>query len=413
MRLPLLNIIIVAVLTICVDAYIFCDFRSYSTRLRKRRNSMAYGISALLCWALLVTGLCLPRRSGDNSLLPVMWMLFTYITIFFPKVVYVLCSVIGRLVNLNSRRLVNYGAMLGVPLGIIVFITMWWGVFVTRHNMDVRDVEIHSTNLPAGFDGYKIVQFSDAHVPTWGKDTTFVAKMVDEINGLGADMIVFTGDIANRNTDEIKPFVSVLSRLKARDGVYSVLGNHDYGDYQDWPSAADKAKNLQDMKDIQRKMGWSLLDNEYRIIHHKGDSIALIGVGNWGEPPFGQYGDLKKAYSSDNHSVNLNDSRFKILLSHNPEHWNRYVRKHSNIDLTLSGHTHAMQMEADMFGKRFSPAVWRYPYWGGLYEDTLSSGHVSRLYVNIGTGEVGIPMRIGATPEITVLTLKSNKSAKR
>lgn len=409
MRLPLLNIILLLLVTLLVDAYIMWDVRSQSSKLRRGRNCTVYGISVLLCWALLAVGLSLPRRSGDYDLLPVMWLLFSYLTIFVAKIVYVLCSIVGRLVNIGSRRLVNYGGMAGVPLGILVFITMWWGVLVTRHELETVKVEVASARIPKGFDGYRIVQFSDAHVPTWGADTTFVARMVDEINALNADMIVFTGDLANRNTPEIEPFIPVLSRLRAKDGVYSILGNHDYGDYQEWPDAAAKEANLRQMHSAQARMGWQLLDNHYRYIVQDGDTIALIGVGNWGEPPFGQYGDLKKAYESEDGTRNINDKRFKVLLSHNPEHWNRYVRSHSNVDLTLSGHTHAMQMEADMFGRRFSPASWRYPYWGGMYEDKAPDGTPSRLYVNIGTGEVAIPMRIGATPEITVITLKSEK----
>ncbi len=250
-------------------------------------------------------------------------------------------------------------------------------------------------DLPEDFDGYKIVQFSDFHVGTYGSDTAFVSEVVDVMNGLGADAIFFTGDIVNRRTGELTPFVKPLSRLHAPDGVYSILGNHDYGDYCTWESDADKAENLEEMKSLQKEMGWELLNNSTVYLREGADSIALVGVENWGEPPFKAYGDLDKAYP------NQSDSVFKILLTHNPMHWVERISGNDtvNIDLALSGHTHAMQMQIG----GWSPSKWRYPTWGGLYGDE-SGAH--KLYVNIGLGTVAIPARIGATPEITLITLK-------
>lgn len=217
-----------------------------------------------------------------------------------------------------------------------------------------------------------------------------------EINAQHADLVVVTGDIVNRKTDEINPFIPTLRQIKAKDGVISILGNHDYGDYYKWSSAADKKANLDRLVSIQRdSLGWTLLLNEHIFLRQGGDSIAVIGVENWGEPPFPTYGDLGKAYPD------VNDSRFKLLLTHNPKHWESIVSKQSNIDLTLSGHTHAMQMMLSVAGIKLSPSVWKYQHWQGL-----SNEDGKMLYVNIGTGEVGIPMRIGATPEITVFTLK-------
>ena len=207
--------------------------------------------------------------------------------------------------------------------------------------------------------------------------------------------MLFTGDIVNRRTDELLPQVKPLSRLKAADGVYSILGNHDYGDYKKWPSAEMKSENMDMMYRLQRDMGWNLMNNRSEYIRRGNDSIALIGVENWGDPPFTVYGDLDKAYPMQS------DSTFKILMTHNPAHWSEKIADNDtvNIALSLSGHTHAMQCQIGSW----SPAEWRYDNWGGLYDD-LSSRH--KLYVNIGLGTVALPARIGATPEITVLTLR-------
>lgn len=412
MRLPILTLIIVFVLTVLVDWYILHDVRSYSSRRHRRRNTWIYIASVLPAWALLIVAACLPKRSESQEILPVMWILFTYLTIFVPKIIYCLFSLTGKLINLFTRSLVNYGAMIGFPIAILVCITMWWGVLSTRHQIQVREEVVTSSKLPKGFDGYRIIQFSDAHVGTWGNDTAFISELVNRINALNGDMVVFTGDIVNRRTDELAPFRSVLSRLKARDGVYSILGNHDYGDYMDWSDPLQKVRNLEKLKTWQTQMGWRLLDNTHKFVKHNGDSIALIGIGNWGEPPFKQYGDLQAAYVTGSKN-SLNDANYKVLLSHNPKHWDMEVRNKSNIDLTLSGHTHAMQLEMDLGKTRLSPAVWRYKQWGGMYETLAGDGNPSRLYVNIGCGEVGMPMRIGAVPEITVLTLKSSSTANK
>ena len=202
----------------------------------------------------------------------------------------------------------------------------------------------------------------------------------------------------------------MLSRLKARDGVYSVMGNHDYGDYITWDSDEEKAADRKRLKEMQKRMGWKMLNNERTFIVSGNDSLPLIGVENWGEPPFSQYGRLTDAYPlSKDSAYNLNDRRFKILLTHNPEHWSREVTEMSDIDLTLSGHTHAMQLMLSGFGSHWSPAKYKYGRWGGLYKSSGPQKDPQYLNVNIGCGEVGVPMRIGAVPEITLITLKTSK----
>ena len=272
---------------------------------------------------------------------------------------------------------------------------MWWGALINRYNIDVNRVDVEIEGLPAAFDGYTIAQISDLHVGTYGYDTTYVAEVADVVNSLSPNMIAFTGDIVNRISSELEPFVGTLSQLKAPDGVYSILGNHDYGDYYNSPSDAQKQANLEHLCNLQKQMGWKMLNNAYDIVRRSNDSIAIIGVENVGDPPFHTYGDLDAAYPA------LDDPTTKILLSHNPAHWDNDIQDapDKNIALTLSGHTHAMQM--CVFG--WSPAAFRYPTWSGLYKD--NDKH--RLYVNIGIGEVAIPSRIGATPEITLITLRA------
>lgn len=379
----------------------------------KKKGLWIYWITVVFCYSLLMVAISLPRRNADSGLSAIMWLLFTYLTIYTAKFVYVICSVIGRLIRVGFRFKGNIypSKWIGIFLGLSLMALMWIGVGFTRHHIMVVDEDFYSKNLPESFNGYKIAQISDLHVGTWDKDTTFLKNLVDTINSLNPDLIVFTGDLVNRESDELTPFTEVLSKLHAKDGVYSILGNHDYGDYVDWENPADKDKNLMQLKDYQRKMGWRMLNNESVFIHKGNDSILLIGVENWGEPPFPKYGDLNVALSSDKNAiVHQNDDSYKILLSHNPEHWNQEISKNTNINLTLSGHTHAMQAMIKIGNYKWSPAKYRYDQWGGRYSRQNENGDITELYVNTGAGAVGMPARLmSAYPEVTLLTLKKTK----
>lgn len=397
----LLPMIVMIVLNTGIDIYIY---RALRQRCRSTRPAAFQAVTAMLLLAYIIVVVCLPRRSGDSSMLvTVMWLLFGYLSIYLPKYIFFIVDMLAQIPRLWRRRRVKAVSVAGAVLAAACFAGMWWSAVVTRNSIHVNEVTLEIPDLPEAFDGYRIAQFSDAHVGTYSADTAFVSRAVDRINSLKADLIVFTGDIVNMRSEELEPHVVPLSRLSATDGVVSILGNHDYGDYSEWPSAGAKRANMGRLYELNRRMGWDLLLDSTEMIRRGSDSIAVIGVENIGDPPFPTYGSLSRAY----HGA-LSDSVTKILLSHNPAHWNDSIAPYpsANVAVTLSGHTHAMQCE--IFG--WSPAQYRYKQWGGLYRSP--SGQL--LYVNIGLGAVGVPVRVGqAVPEITLITLKRSNSNNR
>lgn len=392
MRVPLLPVLIALAIGLLADCYIY-------------RRMRAAGVGRIWCWIYVIVAIVAtlgiltvtvaPKRSTDDSgLSMLMWTLFGYMSVYLPKYIYTLCSLLRELLARVFHRNFRGLAIGGGAVGVALFCLMWWGALFNRYHLDVNEVTVDIDGLPAQFDGYRIAQISDIHTGTWGQDTTFLQKAVDRVNSLHPDVILFTGDIVNRHSSEFEPFMTTLGLLRAPDGVWSIMGNHDYGDYYHWAADSLKRADISRLQALQDSIGWRMLNNAHAWLRRHNDSIAIIGVENIGDPPFTVYGDLKKAYPD------LGDPATKILLSHNPAHWCDSVAGHAdrNIALTLSGHTHAMQIE--LFG--LSPAALRYKTWGGLYDD--EAGH--KLYVNIGLGEVGFPARIGATPEITLITLK-------
>lgn len=393
MRFPLLPILIILIFNLLIDFYLWRRLKKSSYNILWRKLHV---VLASICNIALVVVICVPKRSGDNAdLSSIMWTIYAWFSIYIPKLLFVFFDLLASVPLILHRKRLKILDLAGIVIAAAVFIIMWWGALINRYNIDVNRVDVEIEGLPAAFDGYTIAQISDLHVGTYGYDTTYVAEVADVVNSLSPNMIAFTGDIVNRISSELEPFVGTLSQLKAPDGVYSILGNHDYGDYYNWPSDAQKQANLEHLCNLQKQMGWKMLNNAYDIVRRSNDSIAIIGVENVGDPPFHTYGDLDAAYPA------LDDPTTKILLSHNPAHWDNDIQDapDKNIALTLSGHTHAMQM--CVFG--WSPAAFRYPTWSGLYKD--NDKH--RLYVNIGIGEVAIPSRIGATPEITLITLRA------
>lgn len=318
------------------------------------------------------------------------WFSIFFFLFASPKLLLCLCIVIGMPFHLLFRWPRRPFLYTGLTLALCNIVIILYGSFIGKTQFEIKPVTFTSKRLPAAFDGYKIVQLSDIHIGSWQGDPAVMKRMVELANAQKPDLIVFTGDLINSRTSELKEFQSALAQLKAKDGVYSILGNHDYGTYYKWKTPEEMNANFLDLKKRQKSMGWKMLNNAHTFIRKGNDSIALIGVENEGEPPFSQHGDLIKAMKGT-------ENAFQILLSHNPTHWRKEVLPKSSIDLMLAGHTHATQFKIG----DISPASYVYPEWAGLYLEGNRG-----LYVNVGIGYVGLPFRFGAWPEITVITLR-------
>ena len=277
-------------------------------------------------------------------------------------------------------------------------IPLTFGIISGAHNFQVRRRSLYLPNLPKSFDGLVIGQLSDIHTGSLFNHTA-IRGGVEMLLNERPDLIFFTGDLVNAETREVNDYINMFNKLKAPLGVFSVTGNHDYGNYRTWPSALAKRKNLDDMLEAHRLMGYQLLMNDHRMVEASGDRIAIIGVENWGIGPplrFPKYGKLKEA------SANTDEAAVKILLSHDPTHWDAQIRpEFPDIDLTFAGHTHGYQMGINIGGYSWSPAQYRFKQWGGLYQEGSQY-----LYVNRGFGSVGYPGRIGMPPELTIIELR-------
>lgn len=283
---------------------------------------------------------------------------------------------------------------LGLGVGTTLFGTMLYG-FSNKYNYQVKKVSLAFKNLPQAFKGFKIVHISDIHSGSF-QNTHAVQHGVDLILQQQADIILFTGDLVNDRHNEILEYIPVFKQLTAPYGVYSTLGNHDYGDYVRWETEAAKADNLEKLKDAHKTLGWRLLMNEHVAIEKDNEKIALLGIENWGaKGNFPKYGKMNEAHKG------TENYPFKILMSHDPSHWDAEIKpKYDDIDLTLAGHTHGMQFGVELPFFKFSPVQWMYKQWAGLYEDGSQ-----KLYVNRGFGFIGYPGRVGILPEITVIEL--------
>lgn len=294
---------------------------------------------------------------------------------------------ISRSIFLQRLALILGGTMLG---GFLYGIT-------NRYAYKVRRVKIAFDNLPAAFKGLKIVQISDIHSGSFDSHHA-VERGAELVMQENADLVFFTGDLVNNHAFEIEPYIDIFSKIKAPLGVYSTLGNHDYGDYVPWPSKAEKIKNLETLKQHHATIGWKLMMNEHVVLERGGDKIAVLGIENWGaKAGFPKYGNMAQAYAG----LPEKNVPFKILLSHDPSHWDAQVRpEYPEIDLTLSGHTHGMQLGVEIPGLKWSPVQYIYRNWAGLYKEGKQ-----HLYVNPGFGFLGYPGRLGILPEITVIEL--------
>ena len=374
MRHLLLLFLFFIVLMGLPDWYIY---RRYVSRWKQVWMRRLYWLpSTLLLIGMFITfGTYEPRPEAMNRL---SLLLIVFLCINVPKAIFALLSPLCK-------------SHIGLAIALFTMAYLVFGATEGKQHFQVKEVTIESEALPRGFDGYRIVQLSDIHTGSWGNDTAPMLKAVNIINRLQPDLIVFTGDLVNNLASELDAFIPVFSQLKAKHGVYSVLGNHDYSTYIKWDTPQQQEAQLDSLKAKQARMGWTLLNNRHVKLHQQNDSIALIGVENSGRPPFPDHARLLEAMTGT-------AGMFQILLSHDPSHWRREVLPKTDIQLMLAGHTHAMQTR--IFG--FTPAQFVYPENDGLYQEGEQM-----LYVNIGLGHLLYPMRLGAWPEITLLTLKA------
>lgn len=298
------------------------------------------------------------------------------------------------LIELNGRRKVI--SQIGLGIASIPFFSLIYGVLKGKYNYKVHHVTLKFKDLPKSFDGFKITQLSDIHSGSF-QDKVAVERGVKIANELHSDLIVFTGDLVNNKAEEMEDWIPTFKKLEAPHGKLSILGNHDYGDYASWDSLEEKSKNFDRLKEVHKEIGFDLLLNSSTIVNKGGDEISIIGVENWGLRGFHKYGDLDKSVQD------TPNSKFKILLSHDPSHWETITLKHEkHIHLTLSGHTHGMQFGIEVPGFiKWSPIKYIYKQWAGAYK--VKDKY---LYINRGFGFLGYPGRVGIMPEITQITLK-------
>ncbi|WP_346858023.1 metallophosphoesterase [uncultured Draconibacterium sp.] len=373
-----------------ISAIIFSGFIWFMAGIKNVKQSEAYVFVGYLVAAFAV--FYIPK--------------FVFIVFVFIKDIQLLIQLIlkwfggrkeKRVPQFNSERKMERSEFLyqmGLIVAAIPFASIVYGVTKGKFAYRVMREKISFPNLPKAFKGLKIVQISDMHLGSFNKKYEQIEKAVELINQQEPDLILFTGDIVNNFAEETEGWAPVLKKMKAKIGKFSVLGNHDYGDYSHWETPEEKAKNLAAIKHFHKEMGFRLLLNESETITIGDEEIALIGVENWGKPPFPQHGDLKQAHSKAEHQP------FKILMSHDPSHWDAEVLPDSNIDITFAGHTHGMQFGVERAGIKWSPIQYKYPRWGGLYREGEQY-----LYVNRGFGYIGFPGRIGMPPEITLVEL--------
>ncbi|WP_307381101.1 metallophosphoesterase [Chitinophaga terrae (ex Kim and Jung 2007)] len=416
---PGLNSIVLILFLIILDIYVFQALRALvymsSPRVRTITYSSYWAVSGI-CILMVAILPYINWAHWPNTVKS--YLLAVFIGLVLAKlfvVVFLLIDDIRRAIVFLVRKFGSASAAapaenginrsqflvkLGLLTGGAFFGSLIYG-FSNKYNYHVRKVKLAFGNLPAAFKGLRVVQISDVHSGSF-TNREAVMKGIKMINDQKPDIVLFTGDLVNERAVEMDQWMDVFNQIKAPMGVYSTLGNHDYGDYYPWPDMDARGysplreANLQALKEVHGKMGWKLLNNENVVFERGNDKIALIGIENWSAlKRFTKYGDLKKAYSG------TEDIPFKLLMSHDPTHWDAQVRpEYPDIDLMLAGHTHGMQYGIEIPGFKWSPANFIYKEWAGLYRNGKQF-----LYVNRGFGFLGYPGRVGILPEITVIDL--------
>jgi predicted MPP superfamily phosphohydrolase len=360
-----------------------------------------WGITGAMLAALVWAGSRFQQLRDPSRFFGTSLIIGIFLMLYVPKLVFNMFQLLGDITRLAARLMDGTGAPVqkwflipGAVTGLLLLIAFGMGMLHGRTNVKLFSQEIGIDGLDHAFEGLRIVQLSDLHLAGFYNHPDYVKKVVDRVNDLEPDLILFTGDMVHNFSEEMEPFMLILDQLQAPLGKYAVLGNHDYGHYYRWTNEAEERANLERVKEQIRAAGFDLLLNEHRTIALNGSVLEIVGVENWGKPPFPQKGDLSKAMEG------TRAGRFKILMSHDPSHWDLRVRGKESIALTLSGHTHGMQFGFEIGKFRWSPSRWTYKHWAGLYGE-----NGQWLYVNRGLGFTGFPGRVGIRPEITLLTL--------
>lgn len=386
----------------------------FFNQVRFKASSLVYIVLVLLSllYILILFGLKFDTKTRNPLLLKKFYFVASLFLLFYlPKIIFISFFIINKLIiflqkgiflliNLfTSKSLTAYNlsfvSYTGIAFASLLFLFLLYGMVAGRFNYKVEKVDLAFRNLPDKFNNFRLVQLSDIHLGTLPDKKKKVEKAIEIINSHKPDLILFTGDLVNNYSDEAIGWSDVFLKLKSKYKKYSVLGNHDYGDYWDWKTENDKELNMKLLMKIQEEMGFSLLLNESETIAIDGQEIGITGVENWGKPPFHQRGDINMA---------LNNSKpvpFRILLSHDPSYWTHVIKNIDSVDLTLSGHTHGMQFGFKIGKFQWSPVKYIYECWSGLYEN-----NGKYLYVNRGLGHIGYLGRAGMRPEITIITLK-------
>ena len=409
-----IRFIIICALFLFIELY---SFQAIRTLIKLRWLLISYQIISLLLFIFIIYSFTQFDRSIGQTK-QTMFTMGLMLVVYVPKIVITLV-LLGEDIFRAGVGIVNYFienpntttnsvipsrrkfvSQLAVGLAAVPFLSLIYGIFEGRYNFKVFKQTVFFPDLPDAFDGFRVTQISDVHSGSFDNPEK-ISYAIDLVNEQNSDMILFTGDIVNTHATEMHPWLETFNKIKEpKYGKYSVLGNHDYGEYVTWPSEEKKEENFEAIKKLYGQIGFQLLLNEHTYIQKGDDKIALVGVENWGHN-FKKAGDLNKA------SQNVHQDDFKVLMSHDPSHWEYEIKNHpKNFHLTLSGHTHGMQFGIEIPGYfKWSLAQYVYKQWAGLYEN---AGRY--VYVNRGFGFHAYPGRVGIMPEITVIELKKGKN---